>query len=232
MIRAVIFDLDNTLTDFMKMKERAIEAAAEAMIDAGLPRAKDEVIAGIKEVYDAEGIEYQRVFDRYLIEAYGRLEPRIHAAAVVAYRRAREGTLALYPHVNLTLLELLRRGIKLGVLSDAPRLQAWLRLAYLQLHNVVDAVVTYEDTGLRKPAPEPFLLILKELGVAPEEALMVGDWPARDVEGARALGIRTVYARYGDTSGERCRETDYAVDDVADVIRIVDELNEENSAKK
>jgi putative hydrolase of the HAD superfamily len=225
MIKAVIFDLDNTLTDFMKMKERAIEAAAEAMIDAGLPRAKDEVIAGIKEVYDAEGIEYQRVFDRYLIEAYGKLEPRIHAAAVVAYRRAREGTLAPYPHVNLALLELLRRGIKLGVLSDAPRLQAWLRLAYLQLHNVVDAVVTYEDTGLRKPAPEPFLLILKELGVAP-------DGPARDVEGARALGIRTVYARYGDTSGERCRETDYAVDDVADVVRIVDELNEENSAEK
>lgn len=227
MIRAVIFDLDNTLTDFMKMKERAIEAAAEAMIDAGLPRPKEKIIAGIKEVYDAEGIEYQRVFDRYLIDAVGKLEPRIHAAAVVAYRRAREGALTLYPHVNATLLELLRRGIKLGVLSDAPRLQAWLRLAYLQLHNIFDAVVTYEDTGVRKPAPEPFLFILKELDVQPEEALMVGDWPARDVEGARALGIRTVYAHYGDTSGERCAETDYAVDDIADVVRIVDELNEE-----
>jgi putative hydrolase of the HAD superfamily len=226
MIRAVIFDLDNTLNDFMKMKERAVEAAAEAMMDAGLPRSKDEIIAGIKEVYDAEGIEYQRVFDRYLIAAHGKLEPRIHAAAVVAYRRAREGTLALYPHVNATLLELLRRGIKLGVLSDAPRLQAWLRLAYLQLHNIFDAVVTFEDTGVRKPAPQPFRRILDELGVAAEEALMVGDWPGRDVEGARALGIRTVYARYGDTSGERCAETDYAVDDIADVVRIVDDLNE------
>jgi putative hydrolase of the HAD superfamily len=231
MIRAVIFDLDNTLTDFIKMKERAVEAAAEAMIDAGLPRAKDEIIAGIKEVYDAEGIEYQRVFDRYLIEAYGKLEPRIHAAAVVAYRRAREGTLALYPHVNQTLLDLLRRGIKLGVLSDAPRLQAWLRLAYLQLHNIVDVVVTFEDTGVRKPAPEPFRLILKELDVLPEEALMVGDWPARDVEGARALGVRTVYARYGDTSGERCRDADYVVDDIADVVHIVDELNEEKTTQ-
>ncbi len=231
MIRAVIFDLDNTLTDFMKMKERAIEAAAEAMIDAGLPRAKGEVIAGIKEVYEAEGIEYQRVFDRYLINTYGKLEPRIHAAGVVAYRRAREGTLALYPHVHATLLELLRRGIKLGVLSDAPRLQAWLRLAYLQLHNIFDAVVTFEDTGVRKPAPQPFRLILDELGVEPAEALMVGDWPARDVEGARALGIKTVYARYGDTSGETCRDTAYTADDVADVIRIVDELHEKNGDK-
>jgi HAD superfamily hydrolase (TIGR02253 family) len=232
MIRAVIFDLDNTLTDFMKMKERAIEAAAEAMIDAGLPRTKAEVIAGIKEVYDAEGIEYQRVFDRYLITAHGKLEPRIHAAGVVAYRRAREGTLALYPHVSATLVELMRRGIKLGVLSDAPRLQAWLRLAYLQLHNIFDVVVTYEDTGSRKPAPEPFLFVLRELGVEPAEALMVGDWPGRDVEGARALGIKTVYARYGDTSGETCRDTDYTVDDVADVIRIVDELNEKEGDKE
>lgn len=225
MIRAVIFDLDNTLTDFMKMKERAIEAAADAMIDAGLQKDKEEVIAGIKEVYEAEGIEYQRVFDRYLITALGRLDPRVHAAAVVAYRRAREGTLALYPHVNVTLIELLKRGLRLGVLSDAPRLQAWLRLAYLQLHNIFDVVVTYEDTGVRKPAPEPFIYILQKLGVTADEALMVGDWPRRDIEGAVALGIKTVYARYGDTSGELCFDADYVIDDIAEVIRIVDELN-------
>jgi len=229
MMRAVIFDLDNTLTDFMKMKERAVEAAAEAMIDAGLPRTKAEVIAGINEVYAAEGIEYQRVFDRYLIGALGRLDFRIHAAGVVAYRRAREGTLATYPHVNATLVELLKRGLKLGVLSDAPRLQAWLRLGYLQLHNLFDAVVTYEDTGVRKPAPEPFRHILGVLGVTAGEALMVGDWPRRDIEGARALGIRTVYARYGDTSGELCYEADYVIDDIAEVIRIVDELAGDNS---
>jgi len=225
MIRAVIFDLDNTLTDFVKTKERAVEAAAEAMIDAGLDRSKEEVIAGINEVYEAEGIEYQRVFDRYLIAATGKLEPRIHAAGVVAYRRAREGTLVLYPHVNATLIELLKRGIRLGIVSDAPRLQAWLRLAYLQLHNIFDAVVTYEDTGVRKPAPEPFRLILADLGAAPGEALMVGDWPERDIEGARALGIRTVYARYGDTSGKFCYDTDYSIDDVAEVVAIVDRLN-------
>ena len=40
-IRAIVFDLDNTLTDFMKMKEAAIRAAIDGMIDAGfrLPRA-------------------------------------------------------------------------------------------------------------------------------------------------------------------------------------------------
>jgi len=224
-IKAVVFDLDNTLTDFMKMKARAVEAAAEAMIDAGLPKTRDEVIAGINAVYESEGIEYQKVFDRYLITTLGRLEPRMHAAAVVAYRRAREGALTLYPHVNITLVELIKRGLKLGVLSDAPRLQAWLRLAYLQLHNIFDAVVTFEDTGVRKPSPEPFRRILAELGVTPDEALMVGDWPERDMEGAKAMGITTAYARYGDTFGSPACDVDYCLDDIAEVVKVIDTLN-------
>ena len=51
------------------------------------------------------------------------------------------------------------------------------------------------------------------------------DRPRRDIEGARALGIRTVYARYGDTSGELCYDADYVIDDIAGVIAIVDDLN-------
>ena len=43
MIRAVIFDLDNTLTDFMRVKDVAIEAAADAMLDAGLDARLDEL---------------------------------------------------------------------------------------------------------------------------------------------------------------------------------------------
>ena len=41
-IRAVIFDLDNTLVDFVRMKENAIDAAVDAMIDAGLEMSKEE----------------------------------------------------------------------------------------------------------------------------------------------------------------------------------------------
>jgi len=44
MIKAVLFDLDNTLVDFMKMKEMAVEGAVDAMIDAGLNLTKEEAI--------------------------------------------------------------------------------------------------------------------------------------------------------------------------------------------
>lgn len=225
MIRAIIFDLDNTLTDFMRMKEAAIEAGIDGMLDAGLVLAKDEIRRRIWEVYRQEGIEYQQVFDRVL-DVEGVIDPKILAAGIVAYRRARASTLVLYPHVQYTLLELVKRGLSLAVVSDAPRAQAWLRLASLQLHNLFDHVVTFEDTGKRKPSPEPFQKALDLLGVSPGEALMVGDWAERDMVGASQLGIRTVFARYGDTFGTQESGADFELADIMDLLGIVDRLNE------
>ena len=225
MLKAVIFDLDNTLTDFMKVKEAAIEAAVAGMVDAGLEMHQQEAKRRIYEIYDREGIEYQRVFDHFLKDELGWVNPKIWAAAIVAYRRAREGALTLYPHVHLTLAELVKRGLKLAVLSDAPRQQAWLRLCYLQLHHVFDHVITFEDTGELKPSEKPFRKVLDLLGVRPEEALMVGDWPERDMVGAAQVGIKTVFARYGDTKGTVHSGADYEIDDCLELLRIVEELN-------
>jgi putative hydrolase of the HAD superfamily len=239
MIRAVIFDLDNTLTDFMRLKEEAIQAAAAAMLDVGLdgrlPRGEDEtprqrVVRRIREIYDREGLEYQRVFNAYLQEELGEIDPKFLAAAIVGYRRARDSALVPYPHVHLTLHNLMRRGLKLGVLSDAPRDSAWLRLVYLNLHYVFDDVITFHDTGVHKPEAAPFRAALDRLGVAPEEALMVGDWPDRDMAGAAALGITTVFAHYGyswssDRSPIEEHPADHVAHDILDVVTIVDRLN-------
>jgi putative hydrolase of the HAD superfamily len=54
-------------------------------------------------------------------------------------------------------------------------------------------VLTFSDEcGIRKPAPEIFLRTLSAMGVAPDEAVHVGDDPVLDVEGARDAGMRTV----------------------------------------
>ncbi len=225
MFRAIIFDLDNTLTDFMRMKDAAIEGAIDGMLDAGLPLPKDRIHARIWEVYNREGIEYQHVRDRVLEAELGHVAPKILAAGIVAYRRARASTLVLYPHVQYTLLGLVKRGFKLAVISDAPRAQAWLRLASLSLHNLFDHVVTFEDTGQRKPSPAPFRKALELLGVGPEETLMVGDWAERDVVGAAQLGIRTVFARYGDTFGTKASGADFELEDIMDLLAVVDRLN-------
>lgn len=225
MIRAIVFDLDNTLLDFMSMKRRAVEAAVDAMIDAGLPLDRDEAEREIFAIYEREGIEHQRVFDDLLEARLGGIDFKILAAGIVAYRRAREAALVLYPHVTVTLMELIKRGLRLAVISDAPRREAWLRLCSLNLHHLFDVVVTYEDTGERKPARAPFERVLERLGVAPAEALMVGDWPERDVVGAVQIGMRTAFARYGDTFGTVHSGADWDLADIHELLDIVAELN-------
>lgn len=224
-IRAIVFDLDNTLTDFMRMKEAAIVAAIDGMIDAGFRLSRSELRERVDSIYREQGLEFQRVFDELLQREFGEVDPKILASGIVAYRRARESALVLYPHAHMTLLELAKRGIKLGVVSDAPRLQVWMRLCALGLQHVFDAVVTFDDTGERKPAPAPFREVLRRLGTDPHEALMIGDWAERDVVGAKSLGMKTVFARYGDTFDTKVSGADYDVDDVHELLGIVDALN-------
>ena len=225
MIRAIVFDLDNTLTDFMRMKSVAVNAAIDGMIDAGLKLPREAVRSRIDAIYKEQGLEYQQVFDALLESELGHIDPKILASGIVAYRKARESSLVLYPHVQMTLLELSKRGIRLGVVSDAPQAQVWLRLCSLALQHVFDAVVTFDDTGERKPSPAPFREVLRRLEVRPAEALMVGDWAERDVVGGKSLGMSTVFARYGDTFDTEDSGADFEVNDVFELVAIVDRLN-------
>lgn len=225
MIKAVIFDLDNTLVDFMHVKRVAVGAAANAMIDAGLKSTKEETVKRIFNMYDKEGIEDQKIFDKMLTDVYGSVNHRILAAGIVGYRKAKEGNLVLYPHVRSTITDLLRMGIRLAIVSDAPRMSVWTRLVGLGLDSFFDVVVTMDDTGKKKPAPEPFWAALQELGLRPEEAIMIGDWAEKDVVGAKALGMKAAFARYGDDFNTKDPGADYEVNDIHELVGIVKSLN-------
>ena len=226
MLKAVIFDLDNTLVDFMLMKKQAIDASINAMRDAGLKLSTNEIRQRIDQIYNERGIEFQSVFDELLYREFSKIDHKILSAGVIAYRRAREAALVPYPHVTMTLIKLSKMQLKLGVVSDAPGKEAWLRLCYLNFHHLFDAVVTFDDTGMRKPNPEPFRKVLEMLQIKPAEALMVGDWAERDVLGAAQVGMKTVFARYGNTFGTETSNANYDIDDITQLIDIVKEENQ------
>ena len=224
-IKGVIFDLDNTLLDFMKMKEFAVKAAVKGMIEAGLMVDEEDSYTEIVRIYEEFGWENQKVFDVFIEKQIGHVEHKYLAAGIVAYRRAREANLMAYPNVNKTLMALAKSGIKLGVVSDAPSREAWMRIYYLNLYHFFDVVITFDDSGERKPSEKPFKLCLDALDLDPDETIMVGDWPERDVVGAKNLGMKTAFARYGDTFGTVHSGADWDLNDIYQLFMIINEYN-------
>ena len=102
-----------------------------------------------------------------------------------------------------------------------------MRIRSVNLHHIFDAVVTFHDTGMHKPSPEPFEKISTLLDTPPENSLMVGDWPERDVIGAKQLGMKTAFAKYGDVFGTKESGADYDILNVKEVLSIVKKENQE-----
>ncbi len=204
-LTAILFDLDNTLIDFMRFKERTAEAAAKAIVEKGLAEKWEVLYAKIFEIYKTHGIEYNYTF-KALLKPYGLTEgefEHIRQAAIVAYEKEKMGSLEPYPGVEKTLKRIKELGIEIGILTDAPRVKAWRRLVLSKLDLIFDAgnVVTSDDVGTHKPDPEMFLEALRRMKLAgmrqEGKVLFVGDNVDRDIYGAKTVGMITCLARYG-----------------------------------
>ena len=221
MFKAVIFDLDNTLIDFMTMKKISCDAALTSMIGAGLNVDKSAATKELFSLYDKFGLEDKSIFQRFLKKLTGKIDYEILASGIVAYRRVRTGFLEPYPHVPEVLFELKKRGVKLAIVSDAPRLKAWIRLVSMKINHLFDVVVTYEDTKEFKPSTKPFRVAFRKLKLKAVQCLMVGDRPERDIKGAKKLGMLTCFARYGNPKADGMG-ADYEINDIKELLEIVE----------
>jgi len=117
-------------------------------------------------------------------------------------------------------------GFATGIVTDAEKPDASLRLGKCGLLPFFDSMVTYDVVKVKKPAFDPFLAALKSVRARPEDTIFIGDSPRRDIEPCKKLGIRTVYARYGDRFS-KTRDydgADYVIDRMDELLDIIKEL--------
>jgi HAD superfamily hydrolase (TIGR02253 family) len=225
MIKAVIFDLDNTLIDFMKFKRVCCEEAIEAMINAGLKIPKQKGMEELYKLYSKHGLEDHLIFQKFLMKTSGNVDYPKLANAINAYRKARMSVMSPYPGTKKTLIKLKEMGLKLAIVSDAPKLKAWLRLTAMSIEDFFDVVVALEDTGRLKPSTLPFKAALKNLNFKPDECLMVGDMPNKDMKGAKKFGMITCFAKYGYEK-EAKKNWNYEINSITELLDVVNKENQ------
>ncbi len=205
-VRAVLFDLDNTLVRFVD----AQKAACAAVVDlVGAGTAEDLFACFLRPVHNFESPAH---IEDYLA-SIGCAADCNRAAAL--YEAAKLAALEPYAGVADVLGRIRCAGMPLGVVSDADALHAAARLERCGLSHFFEVVVTPDVTGERKPAAANFLYALDRLGASPTSAVMVGDSLRRDIEPANRLGLLSVHAVYGDWNPGYDCTPDHRLDEIA-----------------
>jgi HAD superfamily hydrolase (TIGR01662 family) len=197
MTRAVFFDVDFTLIRpgpmFQGSGYRDFCARYGIVVDSA---AFDRAVAAASSCLDADGGMYDpEIFIRYtrrIIEEMGGSGAAVDRAARDIYDEwSACHHFELYDDVPDVLRTLHASGLTIGLISNTQRC-----LASFQTHFALDGLfavaVSSADHGYMKPHPSIFEAALRQAGVASEEAVMVGDSLAHDIEGARRLGMRAV----------------------------------------
>jgi putative hydrolase of the HAD superfamily len=195
-LKAVVFDVDYTLAkpgpDLGPEGYRRLGARHGLVLDP--ERYDDARRAAISDLERHPELDHDeeiwiRFTERIIVGMGGTGSATYDAAVEMEGAWAHAHHFELYEDVIPTLEHLRRRGLKLGLLSNSARDLD----EFVEHHGLdVDAVLTSRTHGKTKPHEGIFLRMLELLDVRPHEAVMVGDTPDDDIDGALAVGMRAV----------------------------------------
>jgi putative hydrolase of the HAD superfamily len=189
---AIVFDLDDTLYPRVRHVYSGFSAVARAVarrFDVPIDAIYGRLRAAHEEGH--RGLELQQ-----MCASFGLDETLV--PDLVQIMRSHQPQIWLSHDAAEALLALRARGWRTAVLTNGLPASQAAKVRALGLHDLVDHVIYADEHAPGgKPAPEPFLAVLNRLEVTPQNAVMVGDDRVNDIEGARALGMRTILLARG-----------------------------------
>jgi putative hydrolase of the HAD superfamily len=191
-LRAVFFDLDDTLTD----RTRSIERLASRFLERfGPDLAGCEIDAIIRAIQggDRGGYAPREDLAAHLRSSLPWRKTPAVESLVDFWRENFPRCSVERPGVSSTLQTLRQQGLKLGVITNGFTASQNTKLDVMRIRPLFSVVLISEEVGIKKPDPRIFRLGLEQIGVSASEAIFVGDNPVLDVAGARAVGIRAIW---------------------------------------
>jgi putative hydrolase of the HAD superfamily len=212
-LKAILFDIDNTLFPSTDFAELARRNAINAMVEAGLNVDSEKAYRTLRRIINRYGPNYPKHFNALLRELGRKPDPKVIAAGIVAYHQAKTSIFP-YPPVPKTIIHLREKGYRICVASEGRALKQWDKLIRLGLHNIFhDVFVT------SKKSRKFYRSILRKLKLRPQEVMMVGDNIEKDIKPAKELGIITVLVAPGHS---KC--ADYCIKNIGELPRIIERL--------
>jgi putative hydrolase of the HAD superfamily len=213
MIRAVIFDLDDTLYREMDYVESGFSKVAAYIeehhgIDSG--STKDRLLEILAR--DGRG----RVFDEWIREM--RLSSSVTPSELVQVYRGHVPSISLYPEVEAELTKLRSSGILLGIITDGCLAVQQMKIRALGLTDLVDDVVCTDAKGddYAKPNPRVFLDVVERFGLRPRDSVYIGNDSKKDFIGPRAIGMYSAHMSRVPV-GEHACDADFHITDLREL---------------
>lgn len=202
-IKAIGFDVDGTL--YHIPPEMNVELGKLVIAEAAKQLSRDpdefaeeylrerEIYRGNTLTLNAFGLNgqeiFQRIVDNFSIEKYVEVDDKL-----------------------VKLVKQLKRKYKLFMITNGTgrQVERKLKLVGLDYHDFDPRIYCY-DQGWVKPEPAPFLAAIESLRLKPEEIVYVGDRSDIDVEGAKAVGMKTILVGGTSELPDECCERVYDV---------------------
>ena len=184
-IRTVLFDLDGTLIDSVRL---ILDSYHHALSTHGLPpRTDEEWLAGVGTPLATQFATWR--------DTAGMLD-----ALVSTYReynlKHHDRMVTVYPGVADVVRVLRDEGCSTGLVTSKNRTGAVRGLALAQLEPLMDVLVCADEVDNPKPHPEPVEKAVRLLGADVASTIYVGD-SIHDMRSGRAAGVRTAAVLWG-----------------------------------
>jgi len=233
-IRAVLFDLGNTLIGYYRLSEfppilqRCVRCAFAAVgVSLSATEAAQVFEHAMRLNREREDLVVRPLESRLRELLHGHARPDDDSVGDACRAFLEPIFQCATPNIEApyVLAELRRRGVKTGIVSNTPwgsPAAAWREeLARHGLLDKVDAAVFCVDVGWRKPHPAPFHRALEQLSVRGRDAVFIGDDARWDVVGAEAAGVRPILLSSSGATGDTPYMVIKRLSDVLELIQVV-----------